>query len=161
MTKRELVNDVANRLGLTQNEVATIVQELLDQVTESLVEGNRLEIRNFGVFEVKEREARIGRNPRTGEEVPIPKKRVTSFRPGKALKEWVEAGPDKKPEHLFRTEEEEEETPSAPAAPPTSGAGVPTSESRPPVAERPQPPAGPPAAEERGVDEDRDQQNLF
>jgi len=96
VTKRELVNDVADRLGVPQNEVSNVVQELLDAVTEVLVEGNRLEIRNFGVFEVKERESRIGRNPRTGEEVPIPKKRVTSFRPGKTLKERVEKGPDKK-----------------------------------------------------------------
>jgi integration host factor subunit beta len=108
LTKRELVNEVATKLGLTQNEVATVVQELLEAVTAALVEGNRLEIRNFGVFEVKERESRIGRNPRTGQEVPIPKKRVTSFRPGKALKEWVEAGPEHKPVHLFKTDDEPE-----------------------------------------------------
>lgn len=105
LTKRELVNEVASRLGLTQNEVSGVVQELLDAITDSLVEGNRLEIRNFGVFEVKEREARIGRNPRTGDEVPIPRKRVTTFRPGKALKQWVEAGPENRPHHLFKSEE--------------------------------------------------------
>ncbi len=102
MTKRELVIEVASKLGLTQNEVSVIVQETLDTITETLVEGQRLEIRNFGVFEVKERDARIGRNPRTGEEVPIPKKRVAAFRPGKALKEWIQAGSDHKPHHLFR-----------------------------------------------------------
>ncbi len=102
MTKRELVIEVASKLGLTQNEVSVIVQETLDTITETLVEGQRLEIRNFGVFEVKERDARIGRNPRTGEEVPIPRKRVAAFRPGKALKEWIQAGPDHKPHHLFR-----------------------------------------------------------
>lgn len=102
MTKRELVIEVASKLGLTQNEVSTIVQETLDTITEALVEGQRLEIRNFGVFEVKERDARIGRNPRTGDEVPIAKKRVAAFRPGKALKEWIQAGPNRKPHHLFR-----------------------------------------------------------
>ena len=102
MTKRELVIEVASKLGLTQNEVSTIVQETLDSITDALVEGERLEIRNFGVFEVKERDARIGRNPRTGDEVPISKKRVAAFRPGKALKEWIQAGPDHKPHHLFR-----------------------------------------------------------
>jgi len=102
LTKRELVIEVAAKLRLTQNEVSTVVQETLDTITEVLVEGQRLEIRNFGVFEVKERDARIGRNPRTGEEVPIPKKRVAAFRPGKALKEWIQSGPDQKPHHLFR-----------------------------------------------------------
>ena len=105
MTKRELVIEVASKLRLTQNEVSTIVQETLDTITEALVEGQRLEIRNFGVFEVKERDARIGRNPRTGDEVPIAKKRVAAFRPGKALKEWIQAGPDQKPHHLFRDDE--------------------------------------------------------
>ena len=113
MTKRELVIEVASKLGLTQNEVSAIVQETLDTITETLVEGQRLEIRNFGVFEVKERDARIGRNPRTGEEVPIPKKRVAAFRPGKALKEWIQAGPDHKPHHLFRTND----TGGAPSSP--------------------------------------------
>ena len=102
MTKRELVIEVASKLGLTQNEVSAVVQETLDSITAALFQGQRLEIRNFGVFEVKERDARIGRNPRTGEEVPIAKKRVAAFRPGKALKEWIQAGPGHKPHHLFR-----------------------------------------------------------
>ena len=102
MTKRDLVIRVAAKLGLTQNEVASIVQESLDTITATLVEGHRLEIRNFGVFEIKERDARIGRNPRTGEKVPIAQKKVASFRPGKTLKEWVQVGPNHRPEHLFR-----------------------------------------------------------
>lgn len=92
MTKRGLVIQVAERLGCTQNEVANIVQTTLDAIIESLAEGQRLEIRNFGVFEVKTRDARIGRNPRTGEEVPITQKRVATFKPGKALKELVQRG---------------------------------------------------------------------
>ncbi len=133
LTKRELVNEVASRLGLTQNEVSGVVQELLEAIMDSLVDGNRLEIRNFGVFEVKERESRIGRNPRTGEEVPIPRKRVTTFRPGKALKQWVEAGPENRPHHLFKSEDYGDSSersssgghggsPSAPGTPPQSGA---------------------------------------
>ncbi len=90
MTKRELVIDVAERLGFTQNEVAGVVQATLDAITDSLVEGNRIEVRNFGVFEIKTRDARMGRNPRTGEEVPISAKRVATFKAGKALKERVE-----------------------------------------------------------------------
>ncbi len=91
MTKRELVIEIAERLGYTQNEVADVVQQTLDTITECLAEGHRLEIRNFGVFEVKKRDARMGRNPRTGQEVPIDQKRVASFKPGKALKERVQA----------------------------------------------------------------------
>ena len=91
MTKRELVIEVAEKLGYTQNEVSDVVQATLDSVTDALAEGNRLEIRNFGVFELKVRDARIGRNPRTGDAVPIQKKRVAVFKPGKALKEFVES----------------------------------------------------------------------
>lgn len=91
MTKRELVIDVAERLGYTQNEVADVIQATLDSIIGSLAEGNRLEIRNFGVFELKRRDARLGRNPRTGEAVPIEEKSVAVFKPGKALKQLVEA----------------------------------------------------------------------
>lgn len=100
MTKRELVIDVADKLGFTQNEVASVVQTTLDCIVEALAQGDRLEIRNFGVFETKRRNARTGRNPRTGEAVPIGQKRVVSFKPGKAIKELVDA-PDDAP----RTEE--------------------------------------------------------
>lgn len=90
MTKRELVIQVAEKLGMTQHEVSTVIQTLFDTVTDTLVEGNRIEIRNFGVFEVKKRDARIGRNPRTGDEVPIPQKNVAFFKPGKTLKQVVQ-----------------------------------------------------------------------
>ena len=90
MTKRELVISVAEQLGFTQNEVSDVVQTTLDTITEALASGDRLEIRNFGVFEVKVRDARLGRNPRTGDSVPISEKRIPIFKPGKALKEWVE-----------------------------------------------------------------------
>ena len=92
MTKRELVIQVAEKLGMTQHEVANVVQSMFDTVTETLVDGNRLEIRNFGVFEVKKRDARVGRNPRTGDEVPIPQKSVAFFKPGKVLKKIVQDG---------------------------------------------------------------------
>lgn len=90
MTKRELVISVAEQLGYTQNEVSDVVQAVLDTVTDCLAGGNRIEIRNFGVFEIKTRDARVGRNPRTGDAVPIEEKRVAVFKPGKALKEMVE-----------------------------------------------------------------------
>lgn len=90
MTKRDLVMAVAEKIGFTQNEVSSVVQATLDAVTDCLAQGQRLEIRNFGVFEVKKRDARAGRNPRTGQEVQISEKRVASFKPGKALKEYVD-----------------------------------------------------------------------
>jgi len=90
VTKRDLVIKVAEKLGFTQNMVGDVVQATLDTVTNCLANGQRLEIRNFGVFEVKKRDARIGRNPRTGQEVAIGEKRVATFKPGKALKEYVE-----------------------------------------------------------------------
>jgi len=91
VTKRELVIEVAERFGFTQNEVSDVVQSTLDAVTASLTEGSRIEIRNFGVFDLKKRDARMGRNPRTGDSVPIEEKRVAIFKPGKALKERVES----------------------------------------------------------------------
>lgn len=124
LTKRELVVEVAAKLGLTQNEVSEILQQTLDTITGTLVEGHRLEIRNFGVFEIKERDARVGRNPRTGQEVPIPQKRVASFRPGKALKEWVQAGADNKPHHLFKSDHPDMGMTSTPSSP--SSDGIPT-----------------------------------
>lgn len=104
MTKRDLVMQVAHKLGVTQHEVSNTIQELLDTVSETLSEGNRLEIRNFGVFELKERDARIGRNPKTGVKVPIPAKRTATFKPGKALKKWVQEGLENRPDHLFKVE---------------------------------------------------------
>ncbi len=91
MTKRELVMDVAERLGHTKNEVSAVVQTALDTICDVLADGGRIEVRNFGVFEIKVREARVGRNPRTGEAVPITEKRVAIFKPGKALKGRIEA----------------------------------------------------------------------
>jgi nucleoid DNA-binding protein len=89
MTKRELVIRVANKLGMTQNDVAKIVEGMFDAISRNLADGHRWELRDFGVFEVKTRASRIGRNPRTGEQVPVPERRVVTFRPGKRMKEIV------------------------------------------------------------------------
>jgi nucleoid DNA-binding protein len=89
MTKRELVIQVANKLGMTQSDVARIVEGSFEAISKSLAEGHRWELRDFGVFEVKVRASRIGRNPRTGEQVPVPERRVVTFRPGKQMKELV------------------------------------------------------------------------
>lgn len=89
MTKRELVIRVSNKLGLTQSEVAKVIETTFDTISEALSNGQRWELRDFGVFEVKTRAARIGRNPRTGAQVPVPERRVVTFRPGKKMKEVV------------------------------------------------------------------------
>jgi len=89
--KRDLAIRVVEKLGHSHNEVSAIVQATLDEVAKALAEGQRLEIRNFGVFEVKRRQPRRGRNPRTGAEVRIPEKRVVAFKPGKALREFLES----------------------------------------------------------------------
>lgn len=108
-TKRELVAAVSERTGIPQNEVSDIVQTTLDTIVEALAEGQRLEVRNFGVFEVRTRDARTGRNPRTGQIVPIASKRVASFRPGKALKERAQ------PVHPAASPETTEPDPAPPA----------------------------------------------
>ncbi len=89
MTKRELVIRVANRLGMTQSDVAKVIEGTFDTISDALAEGKRWELRDFGVFEVKTRASRIGRNPRTGEKVPVPERKVVTFRPGKKMKEVV------------------------------------------------------------------------
>ncbi len=89
MTKRELVMQVASKLDMTQSDVSRIVEGAFEAITKSLAQGERWELRDFGVFEVKSRASRIGRNPRTGEQVPVSERRVVTFRPGKRMKELV------------------------------------------------------------------------
>lgn len=93
MTKRELVVRIASETGLIQQDVYAVVQKTLDYVTESLVEGENVEFRNFGVFEVRKRRARKGYNPaRPEQEVNIPERRVVKFKPGKVMKRRVLEG---------------------------------------------------------------------
>lgn len=86
VTKKDIVIKVSNDTNLTQIDVKKIVQKTLDTIVESLEKGETVELRNFGVFKVKNRKGRIGRNPRTGEEVSVPEKRVVVFKPGLILK---------------------------------------------------------------------------
>ncbi len=89
ITKKDIVMKVSNSTNLTQIDVKKIVQRTLDVIVESLEEGHTVELRNFGVFKVKVRRGRIGRNPRTGQEVAVPEKRVVVFKPGLILKHKV------------------------------------------------------------------------
>ena len=89
MTKKDIVMKVSNDTNLTQIDVKKIVQRALDVIVESLERGETVELRNFGVFKVKQRRGRLGRNPRTGDEVSVPEKRVVVFKPGLILKAKV------------------------------------------------------------------------
>jgi nucleoid DNA-binding protein len=89
VTKKEIVKDIADKLDLTQLKTKEIVQKTFDAIVETLVETGRIELRNFGVFEVKQRAARKARNPRTGERVDVPPKNVVTFKPGKKMEERV------------------------------------------------------------------------
>ena len=89
MTKKEIVKAISEELGLTQLKTKEIVQKTFDAIVETLVMDRRIELRNFGVFEVKKRAARKARNPRTGGQVEVPAKFVVTFKPGKEMEERV------------------------------------------------------------------------
>ena len=91
-TKREIAERVAQQTGLAQVMVKQVVQLLFDEIVNELAAGNRLEFRDFGVFEVVVRKPRTGRNPKTGEKVAVPPKRVVTFKMGKVMKEKTAAG---------------------------------------------------------------------
>lgn len=89
MTKKEIVKQISDKLGMTQLKTKEIVQQTFDAIVETLLEVGRIELRNFGVFEVKQRKARKARNPRTGDKVDVPPKNVVTFKPGKEMEEKV------------------------------------------------------------------------
>lgn len=89
VTKKEIVKSISEEIGLTQLKTKEIVQKTFDAIIETLVEDHRIELRNFGVFEVKKRAARKARNPRTGERVDVAEKWVVTFKPGKEMEERV------------------------------------------------------------------------
>lgn len=89
MTKKEIVKTISDEIGLTQLKTKEIVQKTFDAIVETLIEERRIELRNFGVFEVKKRAARKARNPRTGDKVFVPEKYVVTFKPGKEMEEKV------------------------------------------------------------------------
>ena len=117
MTKRDLVVRISDETGMVQQQVQDIVQRTLDIIAESLAKGSKVELRNFGVFDVKVRKARIGRNPNAPtNDVRIPPRAIVKFKPGKEMREAV-----------AKLSPSESGAPSAPAA-----AGVPTPAPAPP-----------------------------
>ena len=89
MTKKEIVKQISDDTGLTQLKTKEVVQKTFDAIVETLLEEGRIELRNFGVFEVKRRKARKARNPRTGERVDVGPKSVVTFKPGKEMEEKI------------------------------------------------------------------------
>ena len=87
ITKKELVDKIADKTGVAQSTVRTIVRQFLDEITKELAKGNRLEFRDFGIFEVKEQAARTAQNPKTLEPVEVPAKRKVKFKMGRIMKE--------------------------------------------------------------------------
>jgi integration host factor subunit beta len=127
ITKKELVNRIADRTGQTKVVVKDILQRFLDEILRELAQGNRLEFREFGVFEVRERAARVAQNPRTLEKVKVPSKRVVKFTVGRMMREKVIEEPKPRPQ-----------PPSKPSAPARAPA-------RPPVPQPPPIPKPPPS----------------
>lgn len=125
ITKKELVNRIAEETGQTKVVVKNILQRFLDEIIEELVHGNRLEFREFGVFEVRLRAARQAQNPRTLEKVTVPAKRVVKFKVGRTMRERVCGEEPVEPRKRSKVSGQEElrvveETPVAPPKPPAS-----------------------------------------
>ena len=89
MTKADLIDEVAKNSDLSKKDSEVIVQAVLDSVVESLKNGGKVELRGFGSFRLRDRASRQGRNPKTGEKVFVPAKKVPYFKPGKDLKELI------------------------------------------------------------------------
>ena len=90
MTKKDIIMKISEETGLKQVDVKEVVQRTFDIIIESLRRGDNIELRNFGIFKVKTRKGRVGRNPRTGDSVSIPDKKVVSFKSGMKMKLDVE-----------------------------------------------------------------------
>jgi integration host factor subunit beta len=89
MTKAELVDEVARVVQLTKKQAETIVNIVFDSIVDSLRSGQKIELRGFGSFRLRSRKSRTGRNPKTGEKVDVPSKKIPYFKPGKELKELI------------------------------------------------------------------------
>ncbi|PJN95967.1 integration host factor subunit alpha [Amaricoccus sp. HAR-UPW-R2A-40] len=92
LTRMELSEAVFRTVGLSRNESADLVESVLNHISDALVRGETVKISSFGTFSVRAKTARIGRNPKTGEEVPIEPRRVLTFRPSHIMKDRVDSG---------------------------------------------------------------------
>src|SRR5258707_15439789 len=118
LTKRDLVTRISSETDVPQQQVLEVVQKTLDQISEALAKGDNVELRNFGVFEVKVRKARIGRNPNAPEaDVPIPQRSVVKFKPGKEMRAQVLRLP---PESILAKKQAKQKPPAQAAARPAT-----------------------------------------
>lgn len=92
LTRMDLAEAVYNQVGLSRNDSAQLVETVLGHISDALVAGEQVKISSFGTFSVRSKNARVGRNPKTGEEAPIPPRRVLTFRPSHLMKDRVAAG---------------------------------------------------------------------
>jgi integration host factor subunit alpha len=92
VTRMDLSEAVFREVGLSRNESANLVESVLNMISDALVDGEQVKISSFGTFSVREKSARMGRNPKTGQEVPINPRRVLTFRPSHLMKDRVAAG---------------------------------------------------------------------
>ncbi|CUH60498.1 integration host factor subunit alpha [Thalassobacter stenotrophicus] len=92
LTRMDLSEAVFREVGLSRNESAQLVEQVLLHMSDALVQGEQVKISSFGTFSVREKSARVGRNPKTGEEAPIPPRRVLTFRPSHLMKDRVATG---------------------------------------------------------------------
>ncbi len=90
MTKAELVEKVANQINLTKKQTEVVLNTVFSSITDSLAEGKKVELRGFGSFRIRQRNARVGRNPKSGQKVDVPSKKVPFFKAGKELRELVD-----------------------------------------------------------------------
>lgn len=97
MTKADLVDEVAGKVDLTKKEAEGIVNSVFDSIVQSLQSGEKIELRGFGSFRIRSRKPRIGRNPKTGDKVEVPSKKIPYFKPGKELKDLINT-PSERPE---------------------------------------------------------------
>jgi integration host factor subunit beta len=112
ITKKELVHRIAERTGVTKVVAKDVIQSFLNAIIDELAEGNRLEFREFGVFESRERAARLAQNPRTLEKVPVPAKRIVKFKVGRLMRKKV-SGEDVGDLTLDDHEDDEHQPPQA------------------------------------------------
>ncbi len=98
MTKADLIEEVSRVVEMTRKESEVIVEAIFDSIVRALREGDKIEIRGFGSFRTRERQARLGRNPKTGERVEVPAKRIPYFKPSKELKDLVNHAAESTPE---------------------------------------------------------------
>jgi len=89
MTKKDIILKVSDETNLKQIDVKRVVQKTFDCILEALARGEKIELRNFGVFKIKQRKSRTGRNPRTGQVVPVPPRKVVVFKPGLEMKHEI------------------------------------------------------------------------